>query len=112
MQLMKGVLAVGMVGLLVASVTGYAQDTQWQKNHPRREEVNQRLDNQDHRINHDVKDGSMSRDEAKKLHEQDKSIRHQEQADARHDNGHITKHEQKRLNNEENHVNHEISSAQ
>lgn len=110
MRINKGLIAVTLLGLLSVSVSSFAKETEWQKNHPRRDEVNHRLDNQDQRIKHDVKDGSMSRNEAKSLHQQDHSIREQERADARADNGHITKHEKTLLNHEENNVSHEIKT--
>lgn len=46
---------------LIAVLTGTAfAETQWQKEHPRREEVNQRLANQNRRIHNEVKEGEMS----------------------------------------------------
>jgi hypothetical protein len=110
MRIAKSVLAVSLIGLFVVSASSFAKETEWQKNHPRRDEVNSRLAHQDQRIKHDVKDGSMSHDEAKSLHQQDKSIREQERADASADNGHITKHEKTLLNKEENNVSHEIKT--
>ncbi len=41
-----------------------AQDGSFAKNHPRRAEVNQRLNNQDRRINHKVRNGDISRRQA------------------------------------------------
>ncbi|MBB1199081.1 hypothetical protein EGM70_02010 [Enterobacteriaceae bacterium 89] len=110
MGIAKNVLAITMIGLFVVSASSFAKESEWQKHHPRRDEVNNRLEHQDQRIKHDVKDGSMSRDEAKNLHEQDRGIRDQERADAKADHGHITKQEKKQLNQEENNVSHEIST--
>jgi len=88
-----------------------AQDGSFAKNHPRRAEVNQRLENQDRRIDHKVKDGDMSRREAHNLHRKDHQIRKEERRMASRHDGHITKHEQQRLNRQENHMSHKIHRA-
>jgi hypothetical protein len=80
----------------------FAAETQWQKNHPRRVEVNQRLNHQNARINHKVKEGEMTHGQAAKLKTQDHQIRQEERAMANQNNGHITKQEQKTLNQQEN----------
>jgi hypothetical protein len=41
-----------------------ADEGQFDKDHPRRAEVNQRLENQDKRIQNEVKEGKMSKGEA------------------------------------------------
>jgi len=64
----------------MAALAGTASaETTWQKNHPRRTQVNHRLANQDKRIHQDVKNG-----------------------------GHITKSEQKVLNSQENNISGQI----
>jgi len=78
------------------------------KNHPRRAEVNQRLNNQDHRINDKMRRGDISRRQANHMHRRDHQIRHEERRMAYRHNGHITRHEQYRLNRQENHMNHRI----
>ncbi|HEY8101063.1 MAG TPA: hypothetical protein VIF82_09925 [Burkholderiaceae bacterium] len=80
----------------------FAQDTKWQKDHPRREQVNHRLNNQDKRINKEVKEGEMSKKKAARLHKQDHQIRKEERAMASQNGGHITKQEQRTLNQQEN----------
>jgi len=76
--------------------------------HPRRTQVNHRLENQNDRIHDKVEDGQMSKKEAAKLHGQDRQIRQEERDMASQDHGHITKQEQKTLNEQENHVSKEI----
>jgi hypothetical protein len=88
-----------------------AQDGSVGKNHPRRSEVNHRLNNQDHRIHHKVGNGDMSRREAHNLHRQDHRIRKEERRMAYRHGGHITKHEQNRLNKQENHLSRKIHKA-
>jgi hypothetical protein len=83
-------------------------DTPWQAHHPRREQVNNRLGNQNARIHREVKEGEMSHARAARLHAADHRIRGQERRMAAHDGGHITKRQQARINREENHVSRKI----
>lgn len=83
-------------------------DTPWQAHHPRREEVNKRLGNQNARIHQEVKEGEMSHAKAARLHAADHRIRAQERRDAARNGGHITKREKARLNRRENHVSRRI----
>jgi hypothetical protein len=83
-------------------------DTPWQAHHPRREQVNNRLGNQNARIHQEVKEGEMSHAKAARLHAADHRIRTQERREAARNGGHITKGEQARLNRRENHVSHRI----
>jgi hypothetical protein len=83
-------------------------ETQWQKDHPRRTEVNGRLANQDRRIHNEVKDGQISKSQAAGLHQEDHQIRQEERDMASQNGGHITKQEQGVLNQQENGVSHQI----
>ena len=96
--------------LLLAGMTinAFADEGQFDKDHPRRAEVNQRLENQDKRIQNEVKEGKMSKNEAAKLHREDRHIRKEERAMAAKDGGHITKKEQNKLNHQENDVSKQI----
>ena len=105
-------LFTAFLAMFIGTATiSLAQDGSVAKNHPRRAEVNQRLENQDRRIDHKVRDGSMSRREAHNLHRKDHQIRKEEKRMASRHDGHITRHEQKRLNRQENHVSHKIHRA-
>jgi hypothetical protein len=95
-----------MLGSITAS--SFADEGEFNKNHPRRAQVNKRLNNQDRRIHKEVKEGEMSKAEAAKLHKEDRQIRKEERAMAAKHNGHITKQEQKKLNKQENVVSKEI----
>jgi hypothetical protein len=88
--------------------TSAMAETQWQKDHPRRTEVNNRLANQNNRIHKEVKDGQITKAQAAKLHSEDHNIRKEERAMASTDGGHITKTEQKALNQQENQVSKQI----
>jgi len=101
---MKITTAIAGLSLLtLPSLTAFADDdTQWQKNHPRREQVNERLNNQRKRINEGEKSGKLTPQQAGELHKEDRNIRQQERQMARQNGGHITKTEQRALNQEEN----------
>jgi hypothetical protein len=102
-------LALAFAAATAASLAnGAFAETQWQKDHPRRTEVNGRLANQDQRIHHEVKEGQISRSQANALHREDHQIRNEERAMASHDNGHITRADQTALNQQENAVSHQI----
>jgi hypothetical protein len=83
-------------------------ETQWQKDHPRRTEVNKRLNNQNKRIHNEVKDGQISKGQAAKLHHEDHAIRTEERTMASTDGGHITRTDQRALNQQENQVSRQI----
>ncbi|MBV8502189.1 MAG: hypothetical protein JO006_17105, partial [Paucibacter sp.] len=60
------------------------------------------------RIKDEVKEGEMSKAKAAKLHKEDRQIRQEERDMAAQNGGHITKSEQKVLNQQENKVSKEI----
>jgi hypothetical protein len=70
--------------------------------HPRRNEVNTRIDNQRERINQGVKNGTLTQQQAQQLRANDRAIKQQEHADVKANGGHLTAGEQKQLNQEEN----------
>ena len=109
----KNLIVASLLSLL--AVSSFAQapaaeknDTQFQKTHPRREQVNERLANQNKRINSEVKEGEMSKAKAARLHKKDRQIRQEERDMAAQNGGHITKQEQKTLNQQENKVSSQI----
>jgi hypothetical protein len=93
----------------IASGAAMAQDTtQDVAGHPRVNEVNQRLDNQQNRIQAGVADGQINAKQEARDEKQDSNIAQRESADeAKHD-GHLTKGEDRRLNHSENHDSHRI----
>ena len=100
-------LAIAALSLLIGAGTAQAE-TQWQKDHPRRHEVNHRLNNQNKRIHNEVKEGEISKGQAAAEHHEDHQIRQEERAMASQNGGHITKQEQKTLNQQENGVSQQI----
>ena len=99
--------AAAMISL--AALVGTASaDTTWQKNHPRREQVNNRLANQNKRIHNDVKNGTLTKNQAAALHNEDHQVRQEERDMASQNGGHITKSEQHVLNQQENGISNQI----
>ena len=70
--------------------------------HPRRNEVNERVDNQRARINEGVRDGKITKGQAAQLRANDRAIKAQEHAEVKANGGYLTKGEQRQLNQEEN----------
>ncbi|HEY0766882.1 MAG TPA: hypothetical protein VGD47_02895 [Steroidobacteraceae bacterium] len=110
--MLKSIRTALTVAAVTLSLSGLATnamaDTQWQKKHPRREQVNNRLANQNKRIHQEVKEGDITKAQAAKLHREDHAIRQEERTMARTNHGHITKAEQKALNQQENQVSKQI----
>ena len=99
--------AAALISLAALVGTASAEDA-WQKNHPRRTQVNHRLANQSKRINTDVKDGTLSKSQAATLHHEDHRVRQEERDMASQNGGHITKSEQHVLNQQENGISNQI----
>ena len=98
---------IAIAGVAI-SLSSAASAGTWQDNHPRRVQVNGRLDNQYGRINRDYRDGRISGTQAAALHSEDHSLRTEERTDARFDGGHITGAEQRTLNHQENNTSRQI----
>ncbi|MDN0082678.1 hypothetical protein QU487_07935 [Crenobacter sp. SG2305] len=109
MTSIRKTLNVVLVTVLAAGFACSAMaETAWQHNHPRRVEVNHRLANQDHRINREVREGELTHRQAHALHREDHQIRVEERAMAGQNHGHVTKLEQRTLNQQENAVSRQI----
>ncbi|GAO36712.1 hypothetical protein SCT_2122 [Sulfuricella sp. T08] len=102
-------LVVALLSTFAAGIASSAlAESDWAKDHPRRQEVNKRLENQDRRINKEVKEGEITKQQAAKLHKEDRQIRQEERDMAAQNGGHITKQEQRTLNQQENQVSRQI----
>ena len=104
----KAVVLTALVAVFARAAGSAMADTTWQKNHPRREQVNNRLNNQNKRIHNEVKEGEISKAQARNLHKDDHAIRQEERDMAKQNGGHITKSEQTVLNQQENGVSRQI----
>jgi hypothetical protein len=94
--------------LLATSIAAAPAQSNWAQNHPRREQVNDRLQNQNRRINQEVREGEITKGQAQQLHQEDHAIRQEERGMAKLNGGHITGAEQKALNQQENAVSRQI----
>jgi hypothetical protein len=104
-SLMQWVLAGTMVlGAAAAQAKGKGNPTggKLAQEHPRRNEVNQRVDNQRERIREGEKSGKLTPEQAAQLKANDKAVKEQEHAEVRANGGHLTPAEKKQLNQEEN----------
>ena len=103
---------IAVTSLLALSIAGLgassAVATGWRASHPRRAEVNARLNHQDHRINVERRSGEITAAQAHDLHAEDRGIRADERFDASQNGGHITKSEQHSLNSQENGISQQI----
>ncbi len=97
-------LAVASATLVAGGATGAFADTRFQQHHPRREEVNQRLAHQSAHIGQERREGEITGRQATALHRDDRRIRGEERLMATRDHGHITRSDQRVLNQRENGV--------
>ena len=106
----KNTLLAGLAGLTAAcvAVSTASAETPWQRHHPRRVEVNHRLANQNRRINQERREGEITGAQARRLHAEDRGIRREERSMARHDHSHLTRADQRSLNQQENAVSGQI----
>jgi hypothetical protein len=104
-QLCASVMAFMLLtptGLVLAENPGNPTGGEFAKKHPRRNEVNQRTKNERKRINEGLKDGTLTPEQAKQLRANDRAIKKQEHAEVKANGGHLTKAQQKQLNQELN----------
>jgi hypothetical protein len=102
-------LTFAAAAVMLAGLVGTASaETTWQKNHPRRTQVNHRLANQNRRIHKDVKNGTLTHGQAAALHKDDHQVRQEERDMASQNGSHLTKGEDRVLNKQENAVSSQI----
>ena len=104
---LKRTTLIALIGLALTSSTAGSASAAANV-HPRRDQVIDRLQNQNARIRQERKEGDLTAARAKQLHSEDHAIGAQEQFDAKLNGGHITPAEQKALNQEENAVSKQI----
>ncbi len=105
MNIKKTALMAILGVMLTGSAVGAASaETPWRADHPRRVEVNHRLETQAMRIKAERRAGEISARKAHRLRIADRHILRQERRMARMHGGHLTRAEQHRLNREENKV--------
>ncbi|MGB8632620.1 MAG: hypothetical protein WCD69_25140 [Xanthobacteraceae bacterium] len=85
-----------------AQANGNPTGGNFAKEHPRRDEVNTRVDNQRARIDQGIKNGTLDKQQAQQLRANDRAIKQQEHADVKANGGYLTGAQQKQINHEEN----------
>lgn len=97
---------LSLIVLLGMGIMMYAQGPGYQKTningHPRVNQVNKRIDHQEHRINREVKTGKITKSEAREDRQNLKAINQEKKTMRRNDNGHLTPADQKALNQQLN----------
>lgn len=91
-----------VAGGMIASAA--AAETPWQEHHQRQAEVLSRDAHQRAVIRTERREGELTRTQARHLEAADRRVDRQDHLLARANGGHITKHEQRFLNREENKV--------
>jgi DNA-binding transcriptional regulator of glucitol operon len=94
MKAIKVVLATVLVALPAA---GFAQTTQWERDH-----INQRKVDQQGRIAQGVKNGQLAAGETAKLEHQEQGINREERGMRAEDNGHLTGQDRRTLARQQN----------
>ncbi len=98
--------AAAVLALGVGTVA--SAQTPFEATHPRRDQVNDRLENQNRRIHAERAEGEINGRQASRLHRADRRIRGEERYFARRDGGHVTQGEQGLINRQENGVSRRI----
>ncbi len=98
--LRHSLIALLATGALAA--TGAAAQASPVPHHPRVNEVNQRVDKQQHRIDKGVANGAITSKQAARDEKHDANIAQRASADEARHNGHLTRKETRRLNRSEN----------
>jgi hypothetical protein len=97
-----------IAALAIGSAAPAFADNYWQRTHPRREQVNNRVFHQERQIREEVREGQLSRGQGRALMQQEHGVLAEERADARLDGSHITRSEQRQLNGDLNAIHNEI----
>ncbi len=100
--------AIILGAIATLGVAGAASAHPWEMHHPRRVEVNVRLNHIDHRIAMERRDGELGRGQARDLRREDAGLRGQERFYASHDRSHLTRAEYRHLNREEDHMGRQV----
>ena len=101
-------LALGLATALAGAATSASAETQWQRHHPARVEVNHRLAHLHRRVVVERREGLMGVRKAHYIHREERGIRLQERRLASRHGGHLTRHEVRRINREENGVSRQV----
>jgi hypothetical protein len=103
-----GLMFAGSAAAQTATTTSGAGPGVVDPGHPRVNEVNQREENQQKRVANGINNGTMSPRETANVEKREASVQKQEQNDMAKHNGHLTKVEQRQLNQRQNRISHSI----
>ncbi len=95
-------LSLTALAVAVPSMAGERHDHRFDHRHPRRDQVVDRAQKQNHRITQQVREGELTHAQAHALRVSDHSTVLQQRADAKANGGYITKSQQKSLNQQLN----------
>jgi hypothetical protein len=98
----KTLIAAASLVFAIGGAASTASAATWQDQHPRRAEVNMRIDHQNQRIREERRMHVLTAYEGHRLHMADHRVRVEERHFARHNGGHLTRDEQMRLNHQQN----------
>ena len=103
-MLTRTLIAASLFLTGMSAVPAEASARGWQRSHPARAHINHRIARQQVRITHQVRQGDMSRSEARGLRQDLHGIRKQERAyaQANGNNGHLTRAQARDLNQQLN----------
>ncbi len=104
----RAAAVVSALASLLAGGAASAANSTWSRTHQREAEVNQRLVNQDHRITRELRKGEISLKQARALYRRDRMVRNEERFMAAQRHGHITRAEQRALNQQANAISRQI----
>ena len=109
-MLTRTMLAAGLILAGLSAIPAEASARGWHAAHPARTHINHRIARQQVRISHEVRQGDMSRSEARGLRKDLHGVRKQERAyaQANGNNGHLTRAQARDLNQQLNHTSHAI----
>lgn len=103
---------ISTVAALLITAASFAQGPGHQpthlQNHPRVNQVNGRMDNQERRINTERRDGQISHTQAQADRSNLKAINNEKHEMRQSDNGHLTHADQRSLNQQLNHNSRQI----
>ena len=109
-MLTRILLAASLVLTGLSAIPAEASPRGWHRTHPARTHINHRIARQQVRITREVRQGDMSRGEARGLRKDLHGIRKQERAyaQANGNNGHLTRAQARNLNRQLNQTSHAI----
>jgi hypothetical protein len=102
---MKTIVTAALLTAMIGVVSAPAFAADFAATHPRRAEVNHRINHENAKTSREVRDGKLTAQQGRQLHREDHQVRTEERSMASQDGGHITSQEKATLNQQENGIN-------